>query len=35
MKEDFDKKREFYVGFFCTLAVMGTIAAALLLVLNL
>ena len=29
-----NKKREFYVGFFVTLAVFGTIAAALLVILN-
>ncbi len=29
-----DKKREFYVGFFVTLAVFGTIAATLLVILN-
>lgn len=34
MKGKEDKKREFYVGFFCTLAIMGVIVAVLLLILN-
>lgn len=35
MRGDINKRREFYVGFFCTLAVMGIITAVLLLILNL